>query len=603
MHWTQLFFSYLVSFDVVLAKDNHGPKTKGKPNIVFIFTDDQDLHLDSIKYQKALQSELIAKGTSFSNHYVTTAQCCPSRASLLRGQASHNTNITHVEAPGGNYAKWVVAGEDNDYLPLWMSKAGYRNEYLGKLLNGVDIKNYSPAPKHWDHVDTLLEPYLTLYNTVVMSKDGEKPVHYPGWHQTDDKPFMLTIAPTAPHDESMNGGYPVPEQRHMDQYTTIKAPRTPNYNPKDDVQQAQMPSYIKDIKYLNASQQASGDVHYRARIQALLGVDEIVEDVVKKLTEKGILDNTYIVYTSDNGYHIGQHRVLGGKSMPYREDTNMPFYVRGPGIKAGATSKLPGTHFDLAPTFLEIAGLPKKDWPPFFDGSSLLDHWKNPSKPADKHSDSREIINVEFWGYSITEAVPYTSFNTDNSYKTLRIVTEGNSWLYSQWCTDDEEMYDTTVDPWELKNLAAPIYATKSSERVRTRLNALLMVTKSCAGDSCRNPWMYLQPKGKTINNLKEALDPKYDEFFKGIPKVRFEECIQYQSTINEAPYYPASSISLGSDYRKSTDNFVSVKIKELRIKSNDPFASTEAQRNASYKELSKSERYPGRRFYISNFL
>ena len=104
---------------------------------------------------------------------------------------------------------------------------------------------------------------------------------------------MLTIAPTAPHDESMNGGYPVPEQRHMDQYTTIKAPRTPNYNPKDDVQQAQMPSYIKDIKYLNASQQASGDVHYRARIQALLGVDEIVEDVVKKLTEKGILDNTY----------------------------------------------------------------------------------------------------------------------------------------------------------------------------------------------------------------------------------------------------------------------------------------------------------------------
>lgn len=101
---------------------------KKPANIVFIMTDDQDRRLGSTDYQYVLQREIFAKGTEFINHYATTANCCPSRTSLLRGQMVHNTNVTHVNAPGGNYDKFVLSGQDNDYLPFWMSRAGYRNE-------------------------------------------------------------------------------------------------------------------------------------------------------------------------------------------------------------------------------------------------------------------------------------------------------------------------------------------------------------------------------------------------------------------------------------------------------------------------------------------
>ncbi|KAF3811691.1 Extracellular sulfatase SULF-1-like [Colletotrichum gloeosporioides] len=110
-----------------------------KPNIVFIMTDDQDCRLGSTDFQSILHRELISKGTEFTNHWTTTAQCCPSRAGLLRGQQSHNTNITHgkfqdtcililIDAKisrRGSYDKWTLAGEDNDYLPHWLKKAGY----------------------------------------------------------------------------------------------------------------------------------------------------------------------------------------------------------------------------------------------------------------------------------------------------------------------------------------------------------------------------------------------------------------------------------------------------------------------------------------------
>lgn len=148
-----------------------------RPNIVMVMTDDQDRRLGSMGYQTVLQDEIIAKGTEFTNHFGTVAQCCPARASVFRGQAAHNTNITHVNAPGGNYDKWVWSGEDKDYLPFWLKKAGYRTECksiknttprsrrmeqliinpdIGKFLNGITPGNYHVTPKGWDHVDVLV---------------------------------------------------------------------------------------------------------------------------------------------------------------------------------------------------------------------------------------------------------------------------------------------------------------------------------------------------------------------------------------------------------------------------------------------------------------
>lgn len=155
-----------------------------------------------------------------------------------------------------------------------------------------------------------------------------------------------------------------------------------------------------------------------------------------------------MIYSSDNGYHLGQHRLAAGKATPYVEDTNLPFVVRGPGIPEGVESKLPQLHLDLAPTFLDIAGVPEEEFPAFFDGRSLLEQWKNPNVTAPDRGQgaSRDIVNIEYWGRGGTH-IPGLTMHTQNStYKSLRIVGDEFAYLYTQWCyTNELELYDTNV--------------------------------------------------------------------------------------------------------------------------------------------------------------
>ncbi|KAI2473328.1 arylsulfatase [Annulohypoxylon bovei var. microspora] len=558
-----------------------------KPNIILIFTDDQDLHLGSVDHMPILRKELIEKGTQFNNHYATVAQCCPSRASLLRGQAAHNTNLTDVISPGGNYQKFLVAGENEDYLPHWLVEAGYNAEYLGKFMNGYTRASYMHAPKGWTHTDLLVDPFTYQYNNVVMSQNGETPIHYRGFHQLDvmrvkaldridhlsaeNKPFYLTIAPSTPHIEEGHM-LPTPQTRYNGSAKGLQVSRGGNWNASDE-SQAQKPSWLKELASLNSSIADRIDAHYRARIAVLQGVDEIIQDVVDRLDKHGILDNTYIIYTSDNGYHLGNHRVAAGKSLPYREDTNMPLIVRGPQVKAGATSNAPSAHFDFPPTFLEIAGVKSADLRPFLDGRSLLSRWHNPQTalPTCPFNGTQEVINVEFWGGAGIESPlqdkPYNIGN--NSYKTLRIVGEEKGYLYSKWCTNEEELYDTVTDPYELQNLAKDP-KDENIKQLLNRLNALLLATKSCADKTCRNPWKLLQPEegrrgtivdddaSLTITCLDQAMDTKYDSFFNDtsiFPRVAFQECMGWQDIENEGPYLPKNP-GLGMKYRKPTDHY-----------------------------------------------
>ncbi|KAF9767010.1 hypothetical protein IL306_000486 [Fusarium sp. DS 682] len=420
-----------------------------------------------------------------------------------------------------------------------------------------------------------------------MSQDGKRPVFYNGYHQTDvikakalsrlesltssNKPFYIQIAPTAPHTQS--DGPSVPCARHMWRFNNATAPRTPNFNPADKWQ-SMKPAWLKERKYLTEDQIAYVDWQYRSRLQSLLGIDEMVQDIYELLKKKGELDNTYLIYTTDNGFHMGQNRQIGGKGLPYIEDTNIPMIIRGPGISHGSKSKIPSTHVDMAPTFLEIAGLKKdsKGYPPFLDGRSLVSEWKNPEA---SHSSEKEILNVEFWGTIDNAASPDYSLRSGvYAYKTLRIVSETSAWLFSKWCTNNEtELYDTIVsiaprlvrtnqlsntqqaDPYELNNLA--IDPTPENQRIMQRLNGLLLITKSCSQESCRDPWKILQKNsGGDFKTLQEALDSKYDAFFSSLPSVGYQKCMNYQAVENEGPYYPPESISLASQYRHNTDNF-----------------------------------------------
>lgn len=161
---------------------------------------------------------------------------------------------------------------------------------------------------------------------------------------------------------------------------------------------------------------------------------------------------TYLViYSTDQGYHLGTHRHVG-KSLPYLEDTNIPLVVRGPGVQKGVVSKIPSTVTDFAPTFLEIAGLPKEEFPPFLDGTSMLNGWKEPH--SSEIGRQKEAINIEFWGSAYSE-IPtwqggdygqyFPGVYLNNTYKTMRIVSEDSAWVYSKWCTNDTELYNSLV--------------------------------------------------------------------------------------------------------------------------------------------------------------
>lgn len=415
-------------------------------------------------------------------------------------------------------------------------------------------------------------------------------------------PFFLMLAPSSPHIQ--NDKYQtIPLSRHAGDFENVTAPRSPNWNPADE-HQSQKSSWIRSLPLMNSSVQDYADLEYRMRLRGLQGVDEIMEDVIALLEQKGVMNNTYFIYTTDNGYHIGTHRMPAGKASFFAEDTNLPFAVRGPGIPSGVTSKIPSAHLDLVPTFLELAGVPEESWPPMLDGRSLVQQWKNPDASTGSGAsggNAKETINIEFWGLCVVEAPNSAELGApflNNSYKTIRIVGEDESWLFSVWCTGETELYNTSEDAYELDNLA--FNPTDATEKLIDRLNALLLVAKSCEGGTCRQPWRFLQPDNATANgtleilSLQQAMDPRYDDFFQSFPRFAFKECLQVQSIANERPFLPplpADGSGLGQAYREKVDYYASEGEGGTRYLDSGAELGSWDQRNASLADIEQMSR------------
>lgn len=292
-------------------------------------------------------------------------------------------------------------------------------------MNGYANWNYDTPPSGWDRFDGMLDPWMYTYNTPVFSIDGATPRFYNGSYLQDvvrakavdrveklianetatGQPWFLMVAPTAPHQTFNTTGDwpPVPAARHANLYQNVTAPRTPNFNPVVH----NKPSWVGTLPYMNSTAIDFVDETARARAQTLQSVDEMVDHLLDVLEEKGQLENTVIVYSADHGYHLGQHRVPCGKTLPYKEDTHVPFYIRGPGIPKGLETDLPSNHIDIAPTLLDIAGVDKSEWPTWFDGRSLLPYFNaSTSTTSSTGLDVKyvETVNVEYWGQGIIEA-------------------------------------------------------------------------------------------------------------------------------------------------------------------------------------------------------
>ncbi|KAK6814360.1 hypothetical protein RU639_009474 [Aspergillus parasiticus] len=547
--------------------------THGRPNIVFILVDDQDLQMDSLSYTPHTNHYIKDQGVFYKNHFVTTALCCPSRVSLWTGKQAHNTNVTEIYPPYGGYPKFVSEGHNENWLPLWLQDAGYNTYYTGKLFNAHTVDNYnSPFAKGFNTSDFVLDPYTYQYLHPVYQRNHDPPISYSGQHTIDvlrkkalgllddavaeshERPFFLTIAPIAPHSnfEMTNASdyttfrfsAPIPLERHKDLFPDAKVPRTEHFNPD----QPSGVNWISTLPQQNQSSIDSNDEFYRARLRALQGVDEIVEQVVQRLEDAGVLDNTYIFYTSDNGYHIGQHRLHPGKECGFEEDIRVPMFIRGPGIPSGEEVNFVTTNIDLAPTIFEIAGLDLKEE---FDGTPV------PLTARDVEEEiiskgRHEHVNVEYWGKAGFEGEMSRAPDggpiafRNNTYKALRVLGEGYNLYYSVWCTNEHELYDLTTDPYELNNLHPSVSGNTEQrllgypiEKVISRLDALLLVLKSCKGSTCVKPWEVLHPAGD-VQTLSDALGDVFDAFYDEQVKVEYGWCEEGYIVEAEGPQVPA---------------------------------------------------------------
>lgn len=440
------------------------------PNIVFILTDDQTV--ENMRYMPRTRELLGDKGTTFENAFVTNSVCCPSRASILRGQYMHNHNIRGAKPPNGGWQKFRDLGHDESTIATWLQDDGYRTTYVGKYLNVYRDTTY--IPPGWDEWYALDG---SGYFDFEMNENGET-VSYTGRdeYQTDvfgrkatqsirrasesGDPFFLHLSPNAPHGPSD------PAPRHETLFEDHEAPRPPSFNEADV---SDKPEWVREKPLLGREEVREIDEWHRNRARTLVAVDETVRDVVETLEDTGELEDTYIVFTTDNGWHMGQHRLTPSKTHAYEEDAQVPLIVRGPGVPEGRTLEHLTANNDFAPTFAELAGVPVPD---FVDGRSMVP-LLGEEPPAEE--DWRQSVLIE--------SKPEGTVAERPAYRAIR--TE--RWSYISYANDEyasekeEELYDLRNDPYQLRSLDAT-----ADEALLEELKAHLKDLRRCDGEECR---------------------------------------------------------------------------------------------------------------------
>ncbi len=427
----------------------------GKPNVVVIMTDDQTV--EDLAQMPRTRRLIAAKGVSFDNYLVSFPLCCPSRATYLTGQYAHNSGVISNNPDfGGGFP----ALDSRRALPVWLDDAGYRTASIGRYLNFYGVVDPEQVPPGWNDWVAPPGPSTYLMYDYTLNEDGRL-VDYgdaPSDYQTDvlarkavdfiaerapkPRPFFLSITPLAPHDENDET---VPSR--------FEGPRS-------------APRHAEALDGLRLEPKPNRDAgpvengSYRRRGRSLIAVDELVDGVVAALRDAGELDRTYVLFTSDNGYLLGEHD-LKGKITPYDETVRVPLLARGPGIEPGTTIDALAANIDLAPTIARIASAePAVE----VDGVSLLGAMRG----------SRELPPRDI----LLENLDRARVPKQPLYDGIR----NRRWSYVEFDNGERQLYDMRADPFQLRNLAG-----RSSERgAERRLSRRLGQLRECAGESCR---------------------------------------------------------------------------------------------------------------------
>ena len=433
-----------------------------QPNIVFILTDDLDYA--SAQQMPEINSLLAEGGASFESAFTSQSLCCPSRATILTGLYAHNSDIKGNKPPDGGFEKFRDEGTEEDTIATRLQEeGGYRTAYFGKYLNGYPGDDPTYVPPGWDEWygklnEQKLYDYRINENGEVVSYGSEEEdfftdvlsnqaTDFVERAASEDQPFFMHVAPTAPH------GPATPAERHEGAFADEEAPRPPSFD-EEDV--SDKPSWRQETERFSEEEISEIDDYHRQRLESMLAVDEMVASIVGELEAAGELENTYIFFTSDNGWLAGVHRMKEGKDRAYEESARVPLFVRGPGVSPGSSVRELALNTDLAPTFAELAGV---GFPA--DGRSLAPLLRGEGPPSWRSA----ILLEGFVG------------KKDRVYSAVRTGTH----KYVEYGNGEEELYDLEADPYELESLHESADPSLL-EDLKARLDAL----KSCSEEGCR---------------------------------------------------------------------------------------------------------------------
>jgi N-acetylglucosamine-6-sulfatase len=496
-----------------------GPATRGraKPNVLFVLTD--DMRLDDLRFMPKVRELIGGQGVSFDRYFDNVTLCCPARTSILRGQYSHNTGVLTNGGANGGFETAHADMVEQSTIATSMHDAGYTTGLFGKYLNGYP-HTAGPAyvPPGWDQWSSSSKGNAYGEYDYTLNENGKQVDygHGPGDYgtsvytrQTRDfitravstsTPFFAYLAVYAPHAPS------TPAPQDIRAFPGLKAPRDPAY---DEADVSDKPGYIQALPLLSQQRQRQIDQRYRKRAQSLQAVDRSVASLVDELRANHQLDNTYIIFTSDNGFHLGQHRMPSGKQTAYETDIHLPLLIRGPGVrKASHVAALTG-NVDLAPTIAKIGGGRLTDKPdgrslvPLFTTTNarapahwrqvfLLEHWTETSTAQDRSGSAQlEPDDLDQAGTPPSSVAPPTTPTSTASlrrsaaaasripeFQGLRLPT----YTYVEYSTGERELYDLTRDPNELNNIAGTATPARL-DALHQRLDRM----RSCAGATCRD--------------------------------------------------------------------------------------------------------------------
>jgi N-acetylglucosamine-6-sulfatase len=454
-----------------------------RPNVLVITTDDETQA--EMEVMPQVRQLIGADGTTFANNFVNYSLCCPSRSTFLTGQYSHNTGVQGNSAPSGGFDKL----RGNETLPVWLQRAGYYTGLIGKYLNGYEAHRNDPGgpliPPGWSewHGSTVTYDYygyqlneqgtLNTYGSLNDNPDSppnpalystdvytQKAVDFIDQRAPSQQPYFLWLTYLAPHSGGPNptapntshcAGTAKPAPRDLHAFDSTPLPQPPSFN------EADVSDKPPSIRSRTLSQADIADItrFWRCRRASELAEDQGIARIMATLKATGELDNTLVVFTSDNGFMHGEHRVKSGKVVPYEESIRVPLLIRGPGFRGGKTVRDLSINADLAPTILKATGASPAITE---DGMPLQGMAANPG------SERGRELSIEAGGFSGVRTQRY-------------IYLE----YFSKQDNGFHEMYDLQNDPYELQNVASdPRYAA-----ARTALAARLAKIRGCAGQAC----------------------------------------------------------------------------------------------------------------------